>query len=102
MPPCGESILTEGFKVVYVGIVHHEIASIKLHPNPTTGELHVTSDALHVTNVEIFDVYGKKQSHTSRVTSNENTINIAHLSAGLYFVKIRTEAGEVVKKVIKL
>jgi len=30
-----------------------------------------------------------------------NSIDISHLSAGIYFVKIRTEAGEVVKKVVK-
>jgi len=83
------------------------LSNITLYPNPTTGVLNlihdlVTNDALHVTGVEVFDIYGKKQSHASHVTSNDNTINIAHLPAGLYFVKIRSEAGEVVKKVIKL
>ena len=28
-------------------------------------------------------------------------IDISHLSAGVYFVKITTEAGQVVKKVVK-
>jgi hypothetical protein len=75
--------------------------NITLIPNPTTGELHVICHASLVTNIEIFDVYGRKQSHLSRVTCHENKIDISHLSAGVYFVKITTESGEVVKKVIK-
>ena len=31
----------------------------------------------------------------------ENKINISHLPAGVYFVKITTDTGEVIKKVIK-
>jgi hypothetical protein len=83
---------------------HNALDNIKLMPNPTTGVLNliqerVESGELKVENVEIFDVYGRKQSHASRVTSNE--INISHLSAGVYFVKVYTEAGVVVEKVIK-
>ena len=85
----------------YVGVDELRITNyeLRVYPNPTTGELHVTSDALHVTKLEVFDIYGRKQSHVSRVTSNE--INIAHLPAGVYFVKVYTEQGVVVEKVIK-
>ena len=65
------------------------------------GELKVQSSKFKVQGVEIFDIYGRKQSNVSRVTSNE-LINISHLNSDLYFVKITTEAGEVMKKVIKL
>jgi hypothetical protein len=73
--------------------------------------------------VEVFDVYGRKVGgifplrhsesseesqtmHTaggrgSLKTADGVTINISHLSAGLYFVKIQTEIGEVVRKVVK-
>jgi hypothetical protein len=88
--------------VVPVGILENEELNISVYPNPTTGELHVTCDnrdALQVTNIEIFDMYGKKQSHGSRVTGHE--INISHLPAGIYFVKITTKLGEIVKKVVK-
>jgi len=33
---------------------------VVLYPNPTTGELQVTSYKLQVTSVEVFDVYGRK------------------------------------------
>jgi L-lactate utilization protein LutB len=56
-----------------------------------------------VENIEIFDIYGKKH-HISYLTSqiSNHQINIAHLPAGVYFVKVYTEAGEVVKKVVKM
>jgi hypothetical protein len=83
------------------------ISNIKVFPNPTTGVLNliqekVESGELRVESVEVFDIYGKKMSPVSNLTSHiSNQINIAHLPAGIYFVKITTEAGEVVKKIIK-
>jgi hypothetical protein len=73
-------------------------SKIALYPNPTTGELRVESGELRVESVEVFDIYGRKQKAESR---RQNVIDIAHLSAGVYFVKITTEAGEVVRKVVK-
>jgi subtilisin family serine protease len=81
------------------GVTENVKQEVLVYPNPTSGRLHVTSDALHVTDVEVFDIYGRKQSHVSRVTSNE--IDISELAAGEYFVKITTETGVVTKKVIK-
>jgi hypothetical protein len=82
-------------------VSNNALENIKLVPNPTTGELQVTSYELPVTSVEIYDVYGK--SHVSNLISQDSNpkINISHLPAGVYFVKITTQAGEVVKKVVK-
>jgi hypothetical protein len=75
--------------------------NITLIPNPTTGKLQVTCHASCVTNIEVFDIYGRKLlSHTTYRTPH-TVFDISHLTAGIYFVKISTEAGEVVKKVIK-
>jgi len=85
--------------------------AITIYPNPTRGELQVTSDELRVTSIEIFDVYGRKQSFgyaqlpkaESRKQKGERNmeIDISMLSAGLYFVKITTEKGIITKKIIK-
>jgi hypothetical protein len=76
---------------------------VRVYPNPTTGELTITNYELGITNVEIFDIYGRKH-HISYLTSqiSNHQINIAHLPAGVYFVKITTEAGVTVKKVVKM
>jgi hypothetical protein len=72
-----------------------------LYPNPTTGELHVTCHASRVTDIEVYDVYGRKQSYVSRVTCHESMVDISGLQAGLYFVKITTDSGKVIRKVVK-
>jgi hypothetical protein len=71
-----------------------------IYPNPTSGEFSVFSSQFSVENVEIFDVFGRKQCKVSRVTCNE-IINISHLAEGIYFIRITTETGTVTKKVIK-
>jgi hypothetical protein len=74
--------------------------SLQVYPNPTTGELQITNDELGINNVEIFDIFGRKLNHLITSSSN-HLINISHLPSGVYIVKIGTEAGEVVRKVIK-
>jgi M6 family metalloprotease-like protein len=74
---------------------------VTIYPNPTTGELQVTSDKLQVTGIEIFDVYGRNVlSHTAH-RSPQTVLNIAHLNAGIYMMTIHTDKGIVHKKVVK-
>ncbi|MCL2040800.1 MAG: T9SS type A sorting domain-containing protein, partial [Bacteroidales bacterium] len=75
-------------------------ASLQVYPNPTSGTLRVTSDELRVTNVEIFDIVGKA-CNESRVTRNENEMDISFLPSGIYFLKIQTADGVVTRKVVK-
>jgi hypothetical protein len=81
-----------------VGIETLETTTVEIYPNPTTGELKIVS-GLRATNVFIYDVSGKIQKTENWKT--ENTIDISYLPAGVYFVKIFTEAGEVTRKVLK-
>jgi len=85
---------------------------ISIFPNPTTGVLNLIQEKIEngalnliqgrIENVEIFDVYGRKLlSHHLIISSSNYLINIAHFPAGIYFVRITTEKGEVVKRVVK-
>jgi len=99
-------IVTEDLELVAhfekspLNIIETPETYIKIYPNPTENELKVVSGELKVVNIEIFDVFGKKVGVSYAVTT-ETTIDISHLSAGVYFVKVNTEAGEVIKKVLK-
>ena len=81
-----------------MGVNDYQEASFSLYPNPANGVVHVTSDALHVTNVEVFDIYGK--CHLSRVSGKESTItlDVSHLSSGVYFVRLYSNTDNVVVK----
>jgi hypothetical protein len=86
-----------------VGIEENRaVSNISIYPNPTTGELTITNYELGITGVEIFDIYGRSLlSHHHISSSSHHLINISHLPTGMYFVKIRTAAGETVRKVLK-
>jgi len=93
---------------INVGIVETDnYPSLRVYPNPTTGVLNliqesINNEQLTINNVEIFDIYGRKH-HISYLTSHisNHQINISHLPAGLYFVRITTETGVVMQKIVK-
>ena len=87
------------FVIPILGIHDFSIEElIKVYPNPTTGVLTITrghaplpSYELQVTSVEIFDIYGRKLApHTSYLTPH-TSFDISHFSAGVYFVRIKTD-----------
>ncbi|MCL1851045.1 MAG: T9SS type A sorting domain-containing protein [Bacteroidetes bacterium] len=100
------------------GIANSTIMPLKIFPNPTTGQLTITNYELRITNVEVFDIYGRNVGVNLRVRSHtaENSppfmegwqpqaagvVNISHLPTGIYFVKITTEKGAQMLKVMKL
>jgi hypothetical protein len=85
------------------------LASIQIFPNPTAGEFRVSNFEFRIENIDIFDVYGRKaeEDPPSNILEWGNpqaegvVINISHLQAGIYFVKIKTDSGTVTKKIIK-
>jgi len=77
-------------------------SKVKLFPNPTAGELIIDNGELRVENVELYDIYGRKQKITiNSPFSILHSIDISHLSSGIYFVRIYTEEGVINKKIIK-
>jgi len=91
------------YKQVEVGVTDpiQELPDIKVYPNPTTGEVRIMNYELRIMNVEVFDVYGRKMLEQKAEGRKQNEIDISGLSAGIYFVKIITEKGVAVKKVVK-
>jgi len=87
------------------------LEGVILFPNPTTGELRIENEELRIENVEIFDVYGRKESFgyaqlpkaEGRKEKGEGSmvLDISELRSGIYFLKITTETGIITKKVIK-
>ncbi|MCL2167827.1 MAG: T9SS type A sorting domain-containing protein, partial [Lentimicrobiaceae bacterium] len=80
-----------------------EIDGITIYPNPTAGELRIEWTSEQVNKIEVFDIYGRNLHSSTRplVHSSTTTINISELKAGIYFVKMTTEKGIIIKKVIK-
>ncbi len=74
---------------------------ILIYPNPTKELLFVSAASKSINRVEISNSIGQVIQQTN-VTSNEIQLNVANISAGLYYVIIYTNDGKVTKKFIKL
>ncbi len=70
---------------------------LEIYPNPTSTQLTIDTD-LHIDRISIVDITGK--SIKSFVPKN-NTIDVADLSDGIYFLKIEGEEQSIVRKFVK-
>jgi hypothetical protein len=97
--PGVESVLTCIETSTTVGI--HDITlvnGLQLYPNPTTGELQIMNYELREgDNIEIYNVLGQKQQF-SILNAQLPTVDVSHLSAGMYTLKIGGYTGKFVKK----
>jgi len=85
-----------------VGLIDRERENVLVYPNPTTGQLRIDNGEWKIDNVEIYDVMGRKQTIIINCQlSIINSIDISHLPAGIYFIKLQTQTETITKKVIK-
>ena len=89
------------YAYVNVGINENELSLIYIYPNPASDKLIVkmSDRRTEICDIEIFDVMGKKLlSHHLIISSSHQTIDISHLSAGVYFIKIEDKILKFVKQ----
>jgi autotransporter-associated beta strand protein len=74
---------------------------LRVYPNPTHGQLTITNDELRITNVEVFDIYGRAVSTHYSLLTTHYSMDISAFPAGIYFLRVETDKGMITKKVIK-
>ncbi|MCQ2284641.1 MAG: T9SS type A sorting domain-containing protein, partial [Bacteroidales bacterium] len=74
--------------------------SISISPNPTYGKLRIKNGELKLQNIRILDVFGK-QVTTIPIDERQAEIDFSSCAAGVYLLKIETENGVAVRKVVK-
>jgi hypothetical protein len=79
--------------------------NVLVYPNPVTnGQLTIDNGQLPINNVEIFDMTGKRVYSVQipfTIHHSPLTINISHLPAGNYTVRIHTETAIIPIKIVK-
>jgi hypothetical protein len=79
----------------YDAVEEVETSAMAVYPNPATDRLYVNVENLK--DVEIFDMTGR-----SVMTSTMNVIDLSDMSAGIYFVTMRSEnAAKTVKLIVR-
>jgi len=74
-------------------------SSVAIYPNPATTEITVKANS-NIKSIQLYDAQGRIIL-TSLTDSSEWKLNISSYSKGIYFLKITTEKGAQVQKLLK-
>ena len=89
-------------KTLGEGVEEHE-TSFNIYPNPVSDKLYIetltqTLTQTQTQTVEIYDAFGRLQS---TVNGQQSMVDVSNLNSGVYFVKVVTNEGDVVKRFVK-
>ncbi|WP_298221560.1 T9SS type A sorting domain-containing protein [Flavobacterium sp.] len=85
--------------VALLGLNAFENNSVMITPNPTKGNVHINSKD-NITSVQLYDVQGRIiQSITASTLKTD--LDLSQRTNGIYFVKVYTEKGTKVEKIVK-
>jgi len=97
-----DSVIELTLRVEGVGIVTITNHELRIYPNPTNGKLTIRYEESEMSSeIEVFDVVGRKLLSYTPLSSHSSPlieIDISHLSAGLYFLKVDGKTVKVVKQ----
>lgn len=88
------NVTTDGDGSVGIDEVNDQV---KIYPNPVTDNLNIAYNG-EVRNVEIFDLVGRK---IYQEEGNVHQVSTATLVSGVYVVRVVTENGTVMQKIVK-
>ena len=72
----------------------------EIYPNPANDILFINAE-VKINEVMIYDVYGRQQDNKTTRQQDMTYIDLSNLKSGIYFVKIKTKEGNIVKRIIK-
>lgn len=93
-----------------IGINEYLIENlITVFPNPAANICTISASELHIDEIEIYNSLGLNSNSVTQSSSSisnndhrEIQLDISNLPSGIYFIRLKTEAGLVVKKLLKL
>ena len=75
--------------------------TLNIYPNPVEDKLFLATE-IHIEEIAIYDIYGRHTiSQQANETRSQQVIDVDDLNSGVYFVKIKTDDGNIVKRFIK-
>ena len=80
------------------GIAEVETEKVTLLPNPSQSQVNITTESV-MNNLECYDLSGKLRWREAP-KSNKTMLNVSQWTPGIYVVKITTERGVTVKKLV--
>lgn len=73
---------------------------VKVYPNPFNNHINIFSENHTIQNIQIYDLKGSL-IHSEEYNINEIQINLSNLNTGVYLLKVTSEEGISINKIIK-
>lgn len=73
-------------------------SSVKLYPNPAKNKVQVSADT-EINTIEVFDIQGRLL-YSIPAGSSKGEIDMSNRTSGIYFIRITTEFGSAVEKLV--
>lgn len=93
--PFGNTLLKQFYSNGVLGVNDLNMDEISIYPNPAQDVLYISN--AEEADIQVFDVLGKSILSKSRISMNEG-IQVDHLPAGAYFLKISKNGNMTTKK----
>ena len=74
--------------------------NVSIYPNPAKDRLYIETEN-EIEEVIVYDIYGRHQVTETPSHQEMISIDISNLTSGVYFVKINTAEGNIVKRFVK-
>ncbi|MBR5215942.1 MAG: S8 family peptidase [Bacteroidales bacterium] len=74
--------------------------NVSIYPNPVKDRLYIETES-EIEEVIVYDIYGRHQVTETPSHQEMISIDISNLNSGVYFVKINTANGNIVKRFVK-
>ena len=82
-------------------VIEHNELQCSVYPNPVNDRLYIVTED-EVEDVVVYSITGVIVGQQTTVNSQQTlVIDLSDLKSGIYFVKIKTEKGNIVKRIIK-
>ena len=96
----GTNELTQGFHQTnwnFVGLENHATGyEASIFPNPTSDMIYIKT-LNTIERIELFDILGKQILSIK----NKSEIDVSSYQSGIYLLKVKTDKGQITKKIVK-
>ena len=74
---------------------------VTITPNPSDGRFTITHENAAIDEFQVYDISGRLVGGMRNINAQECLLDATKYPNGVYFVKVKTESGSIVKKIIK-